>query len=662
MATTANANAATVKWIRNTEIADQIINGSDETVVQTSGGPVSSLAKKVKDLGIEFEAGVGGIFDTVVGGYAIEAKDARTEAVAANDLAQKTIPKFNAIATADPVEGSEWIAENGRKYIWLITSGHGQWVETGAVVAVGADTTVTAIEAANTAVAAAEAAEATLDSAVKKPELLASGASGGVGIVGADITTAYADGTAGKVLQNVLSQAVQQGSLVDRLMAVTDVSQPYLMRRSATEIAVGCSQGPTKGAEFGLRLDLDGMLLMRGGFTNTLEPASVKVEAVLGPSGFTTSATNATANYATAIGAYFDLPFTGTGLDFNAFGDLRGGLWHFSIDGGAAIPVSVWAATDGTYKHTVAAKGTLTAGAHTCRATYQGADPEHPPTTPVNGRGWLIRDSAGDGVFSTGNALIDGPPSVVATGVRPQVLANNSIPDFAINCRPASEAAMLGKWVPTHGTDSGACRSITRSIFVDGVNIGSDLAVIETFPKALRSLMSFQSYTAFCASDAAGDFPLWDAKLAHKFAAGLMEVTHAGVTLRDVYVAAGYLGMAPTDVRYCDVAQFSNALLYSLAAVARSTNLPSQASSVLFKGSATGNALAVDFTSLQDTLGLGPTKAFAPGMIFLEERVDNVAKVYLRRWDGGFVVPAGTRFQSRVRFFASAQVPMIGVL
>lgn len=211
MATTANANAATVKWIRNTEIADQIINGSDETVVQTSGGPVSSLAKKVKDLGIEFEAGVGGIFDTVVGGYAIEAKDARTEAVAANDLAQKTIPKFNAIATADPVEGSEWIAENGRKYIWLITSGHGQWVETGAVVAVGADTTVTAIEAANTAVAAAEAAEETLGSTVKKPELLASG--------GADMVGFDGDTVSNRISYSTRVQWVQSPDISDTVIA-----------------------------------------------------------------------------------------------------------------------------------------------------------------------------------------------------------------------------------------------------------------------------------------------------------------------------------------------------------------------------------------------------------------------------------------------------------
>lgn len=460
---------------------------------------------------------------------------------------------------------------------------------------------------------------------------------------------------------NVLNEG---SNLVDRLKALTDVQDTYLIRRSATEIAVGSSQSATMGTEYGIRMDDDGLLLIRGGFANTLEPASVKVHATNLTGSFVTSPTNPSGNYTTVIGAYFDLPFTGTGLDFNSYKDDRGGLWHFSIDGGAAIPISVWASVGAVSKTTVAAKGSLGNTAHTCRATYQGADPAHAPSSGGNGRGWLIMD-VGDGVYSTGNALIDGPSTVVATGVRPQLMQPNSICDVAINVRPASQPSMVASWFPKHGTAGGVARGITRSIYVNGANIGADIAAIATYPVANRVLRVFHKYQAFCSADVAGDYPLWDGWICHTIRDGQLEITHTFKILTDTFCAAGYLGMLPSDPRYCDRIVFPDGSSMPISVVAQTTNFSKPSSSAAFINSITGNAVAAHFGSLGDTLGLSNVRPYhVPSVsdpIFLEERTDNVSKLYHRRFYNE-VLPAGTVYRSHVRFFLAAAVPQVGVL
>lgn len=479
-----------------------------------------------------------------------------------------------------------------------------------------------------------------LDAKVKTTDLAAAAGSAQVGFSQSITADAVTNETQ---LRAVSAAAYSSGSMVDRLEAICDTSQPYIIRRSSTDIEVGCSQSPTYGTAFGLRVDADGLLLIRGGFCNVLDPASVAVEASNFIGSFVLSASNPTGSYATSVGATFNLNFTGTGLIFHHFADDRGGLYHFSIDGGPAIPVSVWAATGATVASTVAVG--LTDGAHTCVATYQGADPSHPPSSGGNGRGWLVRGvTAG---FSTGSALIDGPPSVRYTGVRPALLSISSIPDFAINVRPASQPAMAGKWVPVHGTDTGATRAITRTIIIDGVNVGSDISVIADYPVALRSLIIRQSYTAYCASDAPGTYPLWTGNITHKYLNGVMTVTHSIRYLLDTFSAAGYFSMLPSDSRYADQLVLDYGLEMPAELVARTTNLTAPATSALYRKSIDGNAVAAETSSLGDVLGLR-TKSYVAGDQFQEERTDNVAKLYWRRYLNN-TIPAGTveRYQTR---------------
>lgn len=487
-----------------------------------------------------------------------------------------------------------------------------------------------------------EATEALAGLAVR-PTISELASSSGAAMVGFSQSAAAAPVTNEAQLRAASAAAFSSGSMVDRLEAVCDISQPYIIRRSATEIEVGCSQSPTHGTAFGMRVDADGLLLIRGGFCNVLDPASIPVEADNFVGSFSLNASNPTANYTTVIGASFDLDFDGTGLIFHHYSDDRGGLWHFSVDGGAPIPVSVWAAVGATTATTIVTG--LSDGAHTCTATYQGADPAHAPSSGGNGRGWLIRGvTAG---FSTGSALISGPPSVRYTGVRPALLSISSIPDFAINVRPASQPAMAGKWVPVHGADTGATRSITRTIVIDGVNVGSDISVIAEYSVALRTLIVRQSYTAYCASDAVGTYPLWTGNITHKYANGVMTVTHSIRYLLDTFSAAGYFSMLPTDSRYANQLVLDSGAELAAELIARTTDLSAPATSALYRKAADGNAVAAETSSLGDALGLR-AKSFATGDQFQEERTDNVAKLYWRRYLNT-TIPAGTveRYQTR---------------
>jgi hypothetical protein len=445
----------------------------------------------------------------------------------------------------------------------------------------------------------------------------------------------------------VSSLVYGSGSMVDRLSAICDNSKFYIKRVGA-EIAVGCSQSETHGTEFRLRLDDDGLFLLRGGFTNYLDPASVPIEASNFTGLFTLSDSNPTGSYAREIGASFDLNFTGTGLIFNHQADTNGGLWHFVIDGGDPIPVSVWSATSGLKASTVVTG--LEDGQHTCVATYQGADPANPPYGGGNGRGWFVRGLYAP--YSTGNVLIEGPATVRSSGARPALLAINSIPDFAINARPNSQPAMTSKWIPKHGADGGATRDITRSIIIDGINVGIDASVVSETPKYFRSIMVIQNYTAYCPSDVAGEFPLWKGNIVHKYSEGVMTVTHTLRFINDTFSAAGYFSMLPTDSRYANKLILDNNIELPVESLARKTTFDKPVSSVLYLNTDTGNAVAAEVSSINDVLGLR-SKEYSNEDIFQEERTDNIAKVYWRRYFNS-VIPAGTVERYQTKFVLAA--------
>jgi hypothetical protein len=100
--------------------------------------------------------------------------------------------------------------------------------------------------------------------------------------------------------------------------------------------------------------------------------------------------------YTTTANNTISLTFTGTSVTFYSFTDDRGGMWSFSVDGGAAVVKSTWAAS-GSYLKQLIATG-LTYGEHTIVGTFTGADPDHAPTGGI-ARGWVCLDTTTSGEY-----------------------------------------------------------------------------------------------------------------------------------------------------------------------------------------------------------------------------------------------------------------------
>lgn len=94
--------------------------------------------------------------------------------------------------------------------------------------------------------------------------------------------------------------------------------------------------------------------------------------------------------YATVVGATFTFSFYGSGLDFNFFGDTRGGLWKFIVDGDTSNPVNIstWRSV-ATSPATAQVFRQLENKQHTVVATFMGDDPANVPSTGAGtARGW----------------------------------------------------------------------------------------------------------------------------------------------------------------------------------------------------------------------------------------------------------------------------------
>lgn len=218
MATVASTNAKIASFIRDTELAHQIVHGTDTTVVATDGGPVDSLAKTMKELGEQsvsvsedflngleiavnatadatlaaMDSRINGEADVVLAdlntSVNVAAEGILAGAEAARDTAIDILPHFTATPPASPIAGQMWTDNaTGRKYEWVVDVDSSQWVETGAVVSVGIATevgatgaaqqalesSVSAAAAAAAALASSDAAAATLAGAVKTVDIAA---------------------------------------------------------------------------------------------------------------------------------------------------------------------------------------------------------------------------------------------------------------------------------------------------------------------------------------------------------------------------------------------------------------------------------------------------------------------------------------------------------
>ncbi|QIH78320.1 hypothetical protein GTN30_06510 [Macrococcoides canis] len=94
------------------------------------------------------------------------------------------------------------------------------------------------------------------------------------------------------------------------------------------------------------------------------------------------------ANFTTEIGAKIRVQLSGTEIYMKRYGDNRGGVWEFVIDGDTnrKIQVSTFKSTTGTDDYKII--GGLEDKVHTVEATFIGNDPSNAPTGGTS-RGWV---------------------------------------------------------------------------------------------------------------------------------------------------------------------------------------------------------------------------------------------------------------------------------
>lgn len=445
------------------------------------------------------------------------------------------------------------------------------------------------------------------------------------------------------------------GSMVDRLKGLSHVNQTYMRKinNGDTEFLTFGGSVNSKAFDYTMKIDSDGMLLIRGARIGDRKLAAVKVVATNITGSFVLSDTNFTGSYARSTGDYFDIEFEGVGLYFNHYKDSRGGVWEFVIDGGEPIKVSTWSSSSEQGVSTLVAQD-LDNGVHTCRATYIGKDPLNPPSDGTNGRGWFDYTTEGD--IETCSAIIDGTFPVLKRNTSNAVISPISIPEFAINVSPSTGEP--GRWIPEHGGYSGACRNIERKIIIDGEAYTGDIDQFDLIPKLISSLIITQEYTAFNSHDSWGLYPFWKGYITHKFEGAECTVTHHIEFISDDYSAVGYFGMFPTNAKWCDTLITSKGQVLNIEDVARTRNLD-PASSYAFVSTESGDAATCEFSSINEILQLN-IKDIKDDSIFLEEREDSVAKVYCKGLSKENL-GAGSSVRYQTKFFVSNSTAITGL-
>ncbi|WP_421722559.1 phage tail protein [Alloalcanivorax xenomutans] len=446
-------------------------------------------------------------------------------------------------------------------------------------------------------------------------------------------------------------------NLVDTLSLATPIKGMYYRKVSDDSLAIGVLHNHNNAAEYVLRKDSDGFLLLRGGFVSEEGMTDKNPDLPLGDGSGTQFVLPQDGNkncYATQVGAKITTIFEGDSLFFRHYSDDRGGVWAISIDSGDPILHSTFktVAESGNTLHLIA--DGLDYGIHSVVAEFLGDDPDNPPSGgPGTSRGWFYYDHQDPGssspkTFAFRTGALDWPN-------RQEVISESSIPDFAIAAK-AEPFTGLGHWIPRHGGGGlgSAARNISREIYIDGRPFVEDISQLSMDRVRCNTIYVKQKYTAYSTYDENGDFPLWDGVIVHSVNAGILSVSHTiTVNPSNPVEATGYLSMFPFSMGETDRIILNNGSEYPIPNSVDSTittEIDQLCTSAAIVSGSGGFAAACQIGALADSVDI-KSLPIPRDSLFFTARADGVSKLYWKRFNSGSPMKPGDRHRVINRYF-----------
>lgn len=492
---------------------------------------------------------------------------------------------------------------------------------------------------------------AMVGNAVDEREL---GGAQGAGMVGYDPGTTYPAGSMGAALKAVPEVLpATGGNLLSRMMTSASVRGMYVRNIGTNIVAVGVgmSESLSSVVEYRFRYNGDGLILLRGGFSGVEDPSTNHPEITLSALGGQWNTNSPPRAYATTVGATFTATFTGSTLRFRTPLDNRGGVWRVSLSNGLTRDISTWSDSATITETEIVVFEQFTHGSYSVTFEFMGSDPINPPAggTP---RGWFYY-APGD---PARRPLKTMPVGIIAEETAQPVLSPNSIPDVAIQARPAGETYPR-VWVPLHANEDDVSMNVFGKIIIDGVSVADNAGGATGRPGALynyREIRDFQLVQKFEARNPNGPSDtMWMHYITHTLRRDdpVVTIKNRVEVRRPTEMTAIYFGMLPAEAQYVSRLVLNNGNeIDEVPTNDADYGFGWDVTSAMYAGEyAPGNfhATACEVTSLKDSGLLGtPYAKSSPGRI--NHRADGVSKVY---WGGGnnSVVPAGAVFRSEHR-------------
>jgi hypothetical protein len=335
--------------------------------------------------------------------------------------------------------------------------------------------------------------------------------------------------------------------------------------------------------------------------------------------------------YTTQVGATFTKTLNTAGFDFNFFGDNRGGIWEFVVDGDTAnkITISTWRSTGQNVSLQIVRF--LDNKIRTIVATFKGDDPLNVPSGGAGtSRGWVVYDT----VSTTRRTFVN---YLATKSVTPDTtpLYGQSNKEFAINMHKAG-TSNPDHFTPYHDTTT-SYNVVPPTIMVDGVpttfTTGQMISGVSEFkilqqiygrnPETPDNLVKVTTVTTF--------------KDGRLFVEGKVEF------LNDVVIQSGFGIMFPVSNPFCDKIKTSIGNSYdtnlSDGSLTFLTDEKDKNISFLALSSTYKNVgLACTYNNPKKTLRWGGAgKAIDTQRTWIENRNVDLIKLYQQMWNNATV-------------------------